>query len=190
MRNSTCTFPGCERPHESKGHCKAHAKQRRKGHELSPIKSRALPYKLETPGQYYVNSGANECWEWLGTIEAVGYGVIYRDGKLRKAHRVVWEDLVGQIPEGLVLDHRCHNKSCVNPSHLRVVTQKQNIEHLRGANKNSRSGHRNVIQLKNGSYSVQLRHNRKLITVGTFVELDDAVKAAAEARAKYFTCAD
>lgn len=69
----------------------------------------------------------SDCWEWTGTIGIYGYGKIYIDGKHKRAHRAVYEALVGEIPEGLVLDHLCEVKSCVNPIHLEPVTPKENI---------------------------------------------------------------
>lgn len=75
-----------------------------------------------------------ECWLWAGTINNRGYGDISMkiDGvwRIRRAHRVVYEALVGEIPEGLVIDHVCREKACVNPDHLEAVTEKENI--LRG----------------------------------------------------------
>lgn len=48
------------------------------------------------------------------------------DGKPRRAHRVAYELLVGPIPEGLVLDHLCRVRHCVNPDHLEPVTKREN----------------------------------------------------------------
>ena len=113
-----------------------------------------------------------------------------RNGVMMKAHRYVWEQLVAPIAPGMVLDHICFVPQCVNPSHLRVVTQKQNSEHLRGATKASTTGVRNVFRVSGGKYVVQIRHNRKLIHIGTYVTLDDAAEAAQSARARIFTHAD
>ena len=73
------------------------------------------------------NSG---CWLWDRAISQTGYGNICVDGKYRGAHRVVYEALVGPIPEGLHLDHRCRVRACVNPNHLEPVSQRENS--LRG----------------------------------------------------------
>ena len=72
------------------------------------------------------------CWNWKAGSRR-GYGRITKgrrgEGKLT-AHRVVYELLVGKIPDGMVLDHLCRNKLCVNPIHLEIVTSKENT--LRG----------------------------------------------------------
>lgn len=71
----------------------------------------------------------NTCWEWNKSLRR-GYGRIKQDGKMLGAHRVVYEHLVGKIPNGMILDHVCRNRSCVNPQHLEIVSNKENI--LRG----------------------------------------------------------
>lgn len=70
------------------------------------------------------------CWVWLGKPSAHGYGYFWYDGKKRLAHRFSYKHLVGPIPDGLVIDHLCRNKMCVNPRHLEPVTDRVNI--LRG----------------------------------------------------------
>lgn len=69
------------------------------------------------------NSG---CWLWDGAVTNKGYPVT---SKLR-AHRVVYTKLVGPIPNGLVLDHKCRVRCCCNPDHLEPITNRENI--LRG----------------------------------------------------------
>ena len=69
------------------------------------------------------------CWLWRGALFSDGYGQLRVDGKLKKAHRVSWEEANGPVPEGLFLLHGpCHNRGCVNPEHLRVGTKKENAE--------------------------------------------------------------
>ena len=74
------------------------------------------------------------CWQWAGTFDAYGYGYISVkiDGKwrMRKAHRLMYEFLVGPIPDGLTLDHLCRNRGCIRPAHLEPVTRGENV--LRG----------------------------------------------------------
>lgn len=67
------------------------------------------------------------CWEWLGSKNYNGYGFFGVTGAVRLAHRVLWEWTVGPIPEGKFLDHKCFNRACVNPIHLEVVDNQENI---------------------------------------------------------------
>ena len=69
------------------------------------------------------------CWEWIGK-RSNGYGYFSMSHKYFKATRVIYELLVGAIPEGLHLDHLCRNRGCVNPTHLEAVTNR--INGLRG----------------------------------------------------------
>lgn len=66
------------------------------------------------------------CWHWLGTRTSKGYGVVGWGGVSSGAHRAVWRELVGEIPDGLVLDHLCRVRDCCNPAHLEPVTPAEN----------------------------------------------------------------
>lgn len=72
----------------------------------------------------------SECWLWAGAVNRHGYPQRKWDGKTHMIHRVVYENEVGEIPEGLTLDHLCRVTTCINPSHMEAVTLRQNI--LRG----------------------------------------------------------
>lgn len=67
------------------------------------------------------------CWFWIGA-KTDGYGAINQKGKNYKAHRVSWELHNGPIAEGMQIDHMCAVRACVNPSHLRVVSQEENLQ--------------------------------------------------------------
>jgi hypothetical protein len=68
------------------------------------------------------------CWIWVGACSD-GYGVFKVDGRQHRAHRLAWAMAGNELPEypAMVLDHICRERSCVNPDHLRAVTNKQNI---------------------------------------------------------------
>lgn len=99
----------------------------------------------------------NGCILWTGTVNNVtGYGTLSVDGASVYSHRFAYTTFVGPIPDGMHVDHVCHNQDpaciddstclhrrCVNPSHLEAVPPKDNIlrSHLSTAGKNSRKTH-------------------------------------------------
>lgn len=71
---------------------------------------------------------ASGCWIWGGCIgKRDGYARFTRPGLSRLAHRAGYQIFRGGIPAGMVLDHVCRVRSCVNPDHLRVVTNRENV---------------------------------------------------------------
>lgn len=76
--------------------------------------------------RYMVDEGSG-CWLWTG-YKRGGYGRFrLADGVMVEAHRANFEFHKGKIPDGLVLDHLCRNRSCINPDHLEPVTIQENI---------------------------------------------------------------
>jgi len=73
----------------------------------------------------YMKSGDDECWEWIGA-KSYGYGSVKIHGRNMVAHRYVYEQERGQIPDDKECHHRCSNRGCVNPGHIDIVTR---IEH-------------------------------------------------------------
>lgn len=104
-----------------------------------------------------IEPAANDCMHWTGTINHhTGYGTLTIDGRNEYAHRVSHAFHIGPIPEGMHVDHQCHNRDltctddsqcmhrrCVNPDHLEAVTPRANItrSHLSVAGKNARKTH-------------------------------------------------
>lgn len=68
------------------------------------------------------------CWIWLAAVSIHGYGQFgLRNGMPTPAHRWSYQHFVGPIPDGLVIDHVCRRRDCVNPDHLEAVTQGENL---------------------------------------------------------------
>jgi len=91
----------------------------------TPIKERFM--------QRFVKDEKTKCWNWISTKDYNGYGKISEgaanspDRKQWLAHRLSYTLFRGAIPEGMFIDHLCRNPSCVNPNHLEVVTNKENL---------------------------------------------------------------
>jgi len=90
---------------------------------VHPPTELVLPARLASKIEH-ADSG---CWLWIGQIDSEGYGRLSHS----RAHRLVFAELVGPIPDGLELDHLCRVRNCVNPMHLEPVDHRTNV--LRGA---------------------------------------------------------
>lgn len=150
---------------------------------LQPLRDRFL--KLTN------QAGPGDCWTWIGRIDARGYGQMRIAGGSFGAHRVSYALHVGPISPGLVVDHICHVRNCVNPDHLRLATVKQNAENRRGPEvRNLSSGVRGVTLHKDGKWQVCVKHNGRSVYGGLFVNLDEAALTASQLRARLFTHSD
>ncbi len=67
------------------------------------------------------------CWLWTAGTRTWGYAQTSLKNKTYSAHKVLYEDKFGKVPDGLELDHLCKVKCCVNPSHLEAVTHTENV---------------------------------------------------------------
>jgi hypothetical protein len=87
--------------------------------------ARAISAQLVDHMRRYSISVAG-CWIWSGALDSHGYGVI-NIGGTKKAHRVSWIAFNGPIPEGMSVLHKCDVPSCINPNHLFLGTQADNM---------------------------------------------------------------
>lgn len=94
-----------------------------RGISVAPLDERLEALSIPEP-----NSG---CWLWLGHLKDNDYGTlaVKIDGiwRTQLAHRVSYETSRGPIPDGMDLDHKCRNRSCINPDHLEPVTRSENL---------------------------------------------------------------
>lgn len=137
-----CKQPNCTMPKgRALGYCNAHYTRRARGKPMdAPIRN---AWATDDERFWAKVDKSGTCWLWTGA-KLNGYGVFRIDGGAQIAHRVSYKWAKGEIPEGVQLDHKCHNRSCINPDHLRFADHALNGQNRASANKNSKSGVRGV----------------------------------------------
>lgn len=176
-----CSFEACHSEHHARGWCAKHYYRWMTHGDPAQVK---LTKDRGTPEKRFWSKvdksyNALDCWLWTGSKDSKGYGSLSPVGGYSqvKAHRQSYEWAYGEIPKGLYLDHKYSSlgcpRHCVNPDHLRPVTNKQNMENQSGGHKGSVSGRRGV------SWSVKLRqwisrvyHNNKCYHLGCSPEYE------------------
>ena len=86
--------------------------------------------RVEAFASKVLKRGHDECWEWLGGKCREGYGRFRLNGCKVQAHRYSWTLFFGEIPDGELVLHKCNNPSCVNPYHLYLGSQKDNMRDM------------------------------------------------------------
>ena len=95
-----------------------------------PSPKSALPQRFWDKTRSEDTGYATPCLTWTGYRQPNGYGKFGVNRVAKYAHRVAYEALIGPIPDGLMIDHLCRNRACVNVDHMEAVTNQVNI--LRG----------------------------------------------------------
>lgn len=88
------------------------------------------------------------CWIWMASTMGNGYGDFRYGGRHLLAHRASYEAFIGIIPDGLHVLHRCDIRCCVNPHHLRLGTNTENIHDCCSKGRNARVPNHVVLAIR------------------------------------------
>lgn len=127
-----CSAPGCERTAKSKGLCTKHYTRLIRYGDIQTTKIIVGDNISRLKSSMIVSVAG--CWEW-SKFKKNGYGVTALNGKLEQAHRASWMVFRSEIPAGMQINHKCHNRACINPDHLYIGDQLQNMKDMADANR-------------------------------------------------------
>ncbi len=143
----------------------------------SPV-DRALVERTELPDRFWRKVSPEPttgCWLWTGA-DVLGYGHLELNGRFVRAHRAAWRDQRGSIPDGMVIDHVCRTPACINPDHLRLATQAENVRHA--APRAGTSRFRGVWRdRRRGGWQAMLRADGEVKFTGRFESEEEAARA-------------
>ena len=176
-----CTISECKNKHVARGYCAKHYQRWYFHGDPECLIRETSRLTLEDSAER-----DGDCLIWLGALDSSGYGHITINGKKQPAHRYSWEKKNGPIPEGMFIDHICHNRACVEPDHLRQATSGQNSANRKGPAVVSRTGARNVYETPAGRYVVSIRKQGVSNHFGTFSTVEEAAHVAAVRRKELF----
>jgi hypothetical protein len=112
------------------------ARQKHCSHKCANYSRYGDPYHRMM--KHVTHKADTECWEFDGCRDGFGYGKVSVNGKQKRTHRLAWEHAWGEIPKGKCVLHKCDNPCCVNPDHLFIGSQRDNIKDMdsKGRRKN------------------------------------------------------
>lgn len=122
-----CSFDGCSLKSAAFSYCDGHYRQLKSGRELKPLKGKNGENYFTIESLLERTTKQGDCRVWDGCKVSGGYGQVRSDGKQVRAHRLAYELATGVDPGRQVVHHKCANRPCINPEHLELASQADNL---------------------------------------------------------------
>jgi len=117
MPDRTCSVPGCLEPHHARGWCgKHHARWGRHGDPLALVLLNRGNLTARFEAKVDRSAGPDACHPWQAGLEDCGYGRFKVNDQSTRAHIIAWEMVNGPVPDGMQIDHECHNRAVLDGS--------------------------------------------------------------------------
>lgn len=135
MSRKRCRIKACVRQAKARGMCHLHYQRWRAnpGRVRRPVTRRG-----DASSRFWskVTEAPDGCWMWTGSLNRDGYGTFWVNrSRVVLAHGWAYTHMIGEVPDGLQLDHTCRVRACVNPFHLDPVTAAVNVQRALAAKK-------------------------------------------------------
>ena len=180
----TCSIEECGGKLHARGYCGKHyLRWLKHGSPLATLAHRDSEQSFLAHTEPLVWS---TCVVWTSTIGKSGYGQISVGGRKIPAHRFAWERERGPIPDGMVIDHICWERSCVNVEHLRLATPAQNMQNQSGAHRGRKHDLPRGVYPHGRGYRAVVVANGTRHHLGSFGTVEEASAAAETKRRVLF----
>lgn len=176
----TCSVSECDRVVDARGMCSMHYKR---------WKAHGDPgYKASAADRFWKRvEKSSGCWLWDKPIQRHGYGRFRNESGVEEpVHRFSFRLHGGVVAPEQDVDHICGVRHCVNPSHLRVASRKQNLENQTVLRSDNTSGYRGVSP-RRGRWTARVHHHGKVYVLGDYDTPEEAGEAARLKRLELFT---